>query len=85
MKLEFSRHIFETYSNIKFHKNLSSGSRVVPCGRTDRRTDMTKLVVAFRNFANAPEKILFDLHEFDIGASFTKLYRSIQISFKIGH
>jgi len=23
--------------------------------RTDRRTDMTKLTVAFRNFANAPE------------------------------
>jgi len=22
----------------------------------DRRTDMTKLIVAFRNFANAPEK-----------------------------
>ena len=22
-------------------------------GRTDRRTDMTKLIVAFRNFANA--------------------------------
>ena len=25
-------------------------------GRTDRRTDMTKLIVAFRNFANAPKK-----------------------------
>jgi len=24
-------------------------------GRTDRRTDMTKLIVAFRNFANAPK------------------------------
>jgi len=24
-------------------------------GRTDRRSDMTKLIVAFRNFANAPE------------------------------
>jgi hypothetical protein len=23
-------------------------------GRTDERTDMTKLIVAFRNFANAP-------------------------------
>ena len=36
MKLEFSRQIFEKSSNIKFHKNPSSGSRVVPCGRTDR-------------------------------------------------
>ena len=24
-------------------------------GRTDRQTDMTKLVVAFRNFAKAPK------------------------------
>ena len=24
-------------------------------GRTDRRTDMTKLIVAFRNFASAPK------------------------------
>jgi len=31
MKLEFSRQIFEQYSDIKFHGNLSSGSRVVPC------------------------------------------------------
>jgi len=38
MKLEFSRQIFEKYSNIKFHENPSSGSRVVQCGRTDRRT-----------------------------------------------
>jgi hypothetical protein len=35
MKPEFSRWIFEKSSNIKFHKNLSSGSRVVPYGRTD--------------------------------------------------
>ena len=33
---EFFRHIFETYSNIKFHENRSSESRDVPCGRTDR-------------------------------------------------
>ena len=38
-------------SNIKFHENLSSGSRVVPC----RQTDMTKLIVTFHNFANAPK------------------------------
>ena len=39
MKLEFSRHIFEKYSNIKFHENPTSGSRVVPQGQLDRRTD----------------------------------------------
>ena len=33
MKLEFSRYIFEKYSNIKFHEIPSSASRVVPCGR----------------------------------------------------
>ena len=37
MKLKFSRQIFEKYSNIKFHKNPSSVSGDVPCGRTDRR------------------------------------------------
>jgi hypothetical protein len=52
MKLEFSQQISEKYSNIKFHENLSSGSRVVPCGWTDGQTDiyMTKLIIAFRNF-----------------------------------
>jgi hypothetical protein len=52
MKLEFSRQIFEKYSNIIFHENLPSGSRVVPWGQ---RTDMTKFIVAFRNSANAPK------------------------------
>ena len=35
MKFEFSRHIIEKNSNIKFHQNLLDGSRDVPCGRTD--------------------------------------------------
>jgi hypothetical protein len=38
---------------MKFHENPSSGSRVVPCGQTDGRTDMKKLIVAFRKFENA--------------------------------
>ena len=46
--------IFEQYRNFKFHENPSSGSQVVPFGHwTDRNTEMTKLIVAFRNFANA--------------------------------
>jgi hypothetical protein len=53
MILEFSRQIFEKSSNIKFHENPYSGSRVVPSGRTDRQTDMTKLIIAFRNFEKA--------------------------------
>jgi hypothetical protein len=48
MKLEFSQDIFLKNTYAKFHENPSSG-RYGP-------TDMTKLVVAFRNFANAPEK-----------------------------
>jgi hypothetical protein len=57
MKTEFSRQISEKFSNIKFHEDPSSGSRVVPCGRTDGHRDMTKLTVAFRNFANASKNV----------------------------
>jgi len=42
----FSRLIFVKYPRIKFNENPSSGSRGVPY----ERTDMTKLIVAFRNF-----------------------------------
>ena len=38
-------------ANVKFRENLSSGGRVVPCGRAN----MTKLIVAFRSSANAPK------------------------------
>jgi hypothetical protein len=31
------------------------GSEFVPCGRTDGQRDVTKLIVASRNFANAPK------------------------------
>jgi hypothetical protein len=48
-------HNFYKYSNIKFHENPSSGNWVAPCGQTDRRTDMTKQKVAFRNFPNVPK------------------------------
>ena len=56
--LQFSRHIFEKCFNIKFRENPSSGSRCVPCGRKGGRTDMTKLIFAFRNFANTPKRTL---------------------------
>jgi len=47
---------FEKKKNeIKFHEKLSSESRVVLWGQTDRQATMTKLIVTFRNFANAPE------------------------------
>jgi len=55
MKVEFCGQIFEKYSNKKFHENPFDGSRVVPYGRTDGQTDMTKVIVTSRNFANAPK------------------------------
>jgi len=36
IKLEFTRQIFEKYSNINFRDNPFSGSPVFPYGRTDR-------------------------------------------------
>ena len=53
MKLDFFQQSFEKYPGIKFHENSSSERRVVPCGQRDGRKDMTKLIIAFRNFANA--------------------------------
>jgi hypothetical protein len=49
MKLGFSRQSSKKSSNIKFHQNLSIGSRVGPYGQTD----VSDLIVALRNFANA--------------------------------
>jgi len=57
MKIDFVfGQIFEKHSNIRFQEYPSNGSRVVPCGLTDGQADMTKLIVAFRNFANEPKK-----------------------------
>ena len=55
MELRFSIQIFVKCSNIKFHENPSSVGGGVLCERTDGQTDMTRLIDAFRNFANAPE------------------------------
>jgi dephospho-CoA kinase len=48
MKTEFPRQVFEKYSNVKFHEEPYSGSRVVPNGQTDRQT--------LRNFAKRAYK-----------------------------
>jgi hypothetical protein len=46
-------------AGVKSYENPSSGSQVIPCeqidGQTERQTDTTKLIVAFRNFANSPK------------------------------
>ena len=58
------RQIFEKYSNTKFHKSPSRGSRVVPCRRADvrakRQTDTAKLTAAFSNLANSPKNGFID-------------------------
>jgi len=52
MKLEFSQQISEIFPKIIFNVNMSSGSRVVPYGQTERWTDMTKPVVNLCSFVN---------------------------------
>jgi hypothetical protein len=43
---------FEKYSDIKFHETSSSFST-----QTEEQADMKKLIVAFRNFANASNNL----------------------------
>jgi hypothetical protein len=53
VKIGISRQNSEKYPNIKFNEKPSSEAELFHAdGRTDRRTEMTKLLVAFRAFAN---------------------------------
>jgi len=52
MKPEFSQQIFGKSSNIKFHENQSSGSRVVPHGQTDRHDEANN---HFSRFCEVPK------------------------------
>jgi hypothetical protein len=55
MKMGFSRQIFRKKTQI------SNLTKICPVGaelfHADGRTDLTKLIVAFRNFAKAPQKV----------------------------
>jgi len=53
----FSKDFPKISSSMKFNGGLSSGIRVIPCLQTDEDRDMTKLTVAFRNFAKVPNYI----------------------------
>jgi hypothetical protein len=53
VKLEFSRPIFEKYSNIKYNENPSMGTELVCAGG---RTAMPKPIVPLCNLPNAPKK-----------------------------
>ena len=57
MKLEFSQQFFEK-KILKYQFSWKS----VRWEQTDGRTDMTKLIVAFRNFANAPKIVSIYTH-----------------------
>ena len=70
MKRKFYWQIFEKSSNIKFHRNPSSGSGVVPYGRRDTQKDMMELIVAFRKFAEAPKNGHFN-HSENVKSDFT--------------
>jgi len=53
MKFEFSQHIFQKFSHIKFHEILLVGDGLC---HADGQTHMTKLTVAFLNFAKESKK-----------------------------
>ena len=71
---------FEKSLNIKFQENPSSLSRVIPCGKTDGRTDMMKLIVPFRNFANAPKSLQLQLKYGNYYVIGRTLYRHLSIA-----
>jgi hypothetical protein len=50
MKVDFSMYVFAKHSDIKFHENAFIELRSFPFGRTD----VTKLIVAFRNLRRRP-------------------------------
>ena len=54
-KTSISRQIIEKYWISESMKIYPLGDELVPCGQRNGRTDMTKLTVALRNFANAPK------------------------------
>jgi hypothetical protein len=57
IKIVFSRKISKKkFARFKLHENPSVRSRGCSMRTdTDRQTDMTKLILAFRNFAKAPK------------------------------
>jgi hypothetical protein len=72
MKLEISRHIFEKNTQLSnFMKIRQVGTQLFHAdGRKDGQTEMTKLVVVFRNFLQAPKKVGEPLHKTPLAAFF---------------
>jgi hypothetical protein len=73
MKLEFCRQIFEKYSDMKFHENPSSESRVVPRRQTDGHDNVNSRFFAFF-FSRKRPKMVFIEKEPDISLlTFTRI------------
>jgi hypothetical protein len=84
MNLDF---LNRSSKNIKYKilwKSVS-GSRVAPCGKTGRQTEMTKVIVTFRNFAIAPKNVtLFAVERSrDIHISDKLFFRSASTRFRV--
>jgi hypothetical protein len=47
VKHQFCRQVFKNPSNLKFHEDLSSGNRVVQCGRMGGRKETNKTKLTF--------------------------------------
>jgi len=56
----------------------SGGSQVIPCGQTDERTDMTKLIVYFRNFAKALNNLMTWRSSFPWNPNFRETFHVIK-------
>ena len=73
MKLEFSWHIFDKYSTVKFHENPSCRIIGVPCGRidtqknedkqTDRHDEATCIFFIFKEDASLYESRYLSLEQ----------------------
>ena len=60
MELVFCRQIFEKCSKTNFIKICPMGVKLLHSdGQTDRQKNVTKLIVALRNFANAHKKYYY--------------------------
>ena len=57
MTLELSQHIFEKCSNLMKIRPVVAELFSEMNRRTERQTDIKKLIVALRNFATAPKNI----------------------------
>jgi hypothetical protein len=65
VRIEISLHIFGKSSSTKFYQNLSSGSRIVPCGgrRTDRHDKANRRLSQIFESACEVNSSIFDVKE----------------------